>query len=334
MTDGVEITRKWRPPLALIVVAVLLAVMAIPTAVIVWVGAVDLTAGGLSPNEILALCMALLLTLGIAYVLSRTITKPINALIARTDAIARGGQSAIQPLDAYGTREIATLSQSFLDLATRMIDRTEYIRSFAAHVSHELKSPLTAIRGAAELMRDDGNAMTLAERQRFLDNILADTERLDLLLQRLRELAQAELPTSAGQTSLIDLTVALAERFPALTITAVSDDETRVPLQHDAGVVALVHLAENAAQHGATQLTLTLHRSEGATMLDIADNGSGVSPGNRGKIFQPFFSTRREAGGTGMGLEIARAALRSHGSDITLEPSQTGACFRITMRKP
>ena len=329
MSEAARIPRKWRPPLALVVVSVLLMVMALPTAIIVWAGRVDL-ARGLSTNELIALGASLLLTLVIAYVLTRTITKPINALIERTNAISRSGQAAIQPIDAYGTHEIALLSQSFLDLATRMIDRTEYIRSFAAHVSHELKSPLTAIHGAAELMRDEQAAMTPAERQRFLDNILADTRRLDLLLQRLRDLAQAELPTSTGQTTLAALMAELALRFPALEVAA-DPAEATLPLQHEAAIIALVHLAENAVQHGASVLRLTLSHTETATTLDVADNGSGISPGNRDKVFQPFFSTRREAGGTGMGLDIARAALRSQRSDIALEPSATGATFRIIM---
>lgn len=327
MTQAVRIPNKWRPPLALVVVSVLLMVMALPTAIIVWAGRVDL-ARGLTANEIIALCASLLLMLGIAYVLTRTITRPIHALIARTHAIALTGQAAIQPLDSHGTREIAQLSQSFLDLATTMIDRTDYIRSFAIHVSHELKSPLTAIHGAAELMRDEEAAMTQAERQRFLDNILADTARLDLLLQRLRLLAQAELPTSAGQTTLAALVAELALRFPSLHIVAEPVDGT-LGLQHEAVVIALVHLAENAVQNGANKLLLSLDNA-GSALL-VADDGSGISAGNRDKIFQPFFSTRREAGGTGMGLDIARAALRSQGSDVALAPSERGAAFRISV---
>lgn len=329
MTDAVRVPSKWRPPLALVVVSVLLMVMALPTAIIVWAGRVDLPRG-LTPNEILALCASLLLTLLIAYVLTRTITKPINALITRTHAIAHSGQAAIRPLDSHGTREIAQLSQSFLDLATTMIDRTDYIRSFAVHVSHELKSPLTAIHGAAELMRDEEAAMTPAERQRFLDNILADTARLDLLLQRLRQLAQAELPTSAGQTTLAALVAELAPRFPSLHIVAEPIDGV-LGLQHEAALIALVHLAENAAQNGAKELQLSLGGTDVRAALLVVDNGLGISPGNRDKIFQPFFSTRREVGGTGMGLDIARAALRSQGSDIALAPSERGAAFRITV---
>jgi len=172
--------------------------------------------------------------------------------------------------------------------------------------------------------------MTPAERRRFLDNILADSARLDTLLHRLRELAQAELPTTSGRTTMAALAREVSGRFPGLRVDA-SPPDAPVPLQHDAGTVALLHLAENAAQHGASELRLTLDRNASATTLTVADNGSGISAGNRDRIFEPFFSTRRESGGTGMGLDIARAALRSHGSDIALAPSEQGAAFRITM---
>lgn len=329
MTERVRIPSKWRPPLTLVVVSVLLSVLALPAAVILWAGRLDL-ARGLSANELIALTAAVLLTLIVAYVLARTITNPINALIARTEAIARSGKPAIQPLDAYGTREIALLSQSFLDLATTMIDRTEYIRSFAAHVSHELKSPLTAIRGAAELMRDEQFAMTPAERQHFLDNIVADAERLDHLLQRLRQLAYAEFPTSGGQVPLATLGSSLAARFPQLEITLEPKDAV-LPLREDAAFVALLHLTENANQHGATALRLSFETRAGNTTLSVADNGSGIPPADRAAIFQPFFSTRRESGGTGLGLAIARAALRSQGSDIALADSRSGTTFEITL---
>lgn len=202
-----KVRTKWRPTLALIVYVVLLAVMALPILIVIWFRAVEASSNRMAPAEIGALVVAFMLTLGVAYVLTRTITGPIDALIARTEEIARGGKGAIQPLESYGTREIAVLSQSFLDLAGKLVDRTEYVRSFAAHFSHELKSPLTAIRGAAELLRDDDaeRPMTKAQRLHFLDNIIADAVRLDALLQRLRNLrwrkrpwprAEAASPTS------------------------------------------------------------------------------------------------------------------------------------------
>lgn len=328
-----KVKTKWRPALALIIYTVLLAVMALPVAIIVWFRAVEATANRMAPAEIFALLVALALTTGVAYVLTRTITGPIDALIARTDAIARGGKADIQPLSSYGTREIATLSQSFLDLAGKLVDRTEYVRSFAMHVSHELKSPLTAIRGAAELLRDDDaeRPMAEAQRQRFLDNIIADAKRLDVLLSRLRELARAELPADHGETSIDAVLPKLREAFPQLRISSNGNTLEPLAMPAEMAVIVLSNLAANALQHSAAELILTVSVNGPKTSLVVQDDGRGIAAANRDKIFLPFFSTRREEGGTGMGLDIVKAMLGTCGGSIELIDSSIGAAFAITL---
>ncbi|TAU44256.1 HAMP domain-containing histidine kinase (plasmid) [Rhizobium leguminosarum] len=332
-----KVRTKWRPALALVVYAVLLAVMALPVLIVIWFRTVEASSHRMAPAEIIALAFAFLLTLGVAYVLTRTITGPIDALIARTDEIARGGKAAIRPLESYGTREIAVLSQSFLDLAGKLVDRTEYISSFAAHVSHELKSPLTAIRGAAELLRDDDveRPMTKAERLHFLDNIVADAVRLDALLQRLRELAQAESSLAEGRSSIADIISSLRERFPALDISGAGDTEISIALPQEAAGIVFANLAENALQHGATLLELRVSADARTAIILVRDDGSGISEANRQRIFQPFFATRREQGGTGMGLGIVRAMLSSHSGTIRLlQTTGAGTEFEITIPGP
>ena len=329
-----KVRTKWRPTLALIVYVVLLAVMALPILIVIWFRAVEASSHRMAPAEIAALAVVAMLTLAIAYVLTRTITGPIDALIARTEEIARGGKGAIRPLESYGTREIAVLSQSFLDLAGKLVDRTEYVGSFAAHVSHELKSPLTAIRGAAELLRDDDvdRPMTKAQRLHFLDNIVADAARLDALLQRLRELAQAETPVAEGKSSIVDILPTLRGQFPALNISGKGDTEISVALPREAAGIVFANLAENALQQGATLLELSVSADDRTTVILVRDDGGGISEANRQRIFQPFFSTRREQGGTGMGLGIVRAMLGAHGGTIRLlQTAGAGAEFEITI---
>lgn len=329
-----RVRTKWRPTLALIVYVVLLAVMALPVVIVLWFRAVEANSNRMAPAEIGALAVVFMLTLGVAYVLTRTITGPIDALIARTEEIARGSKGAIRPLESYGTREIAVLSQSFLDLAGKLVDRTEYVSSFAAHVSHELKSPLTAIRGAAELLRDDDaeRPMTKAQRLHFLDNIVADAVRLDALLQRLRELGQAETLVTEGKSSVMDVLSSLRRQFPPLDISGRGDTEISVVLPQEAAAIVFANLAENALQHGATLLELSVAAGDRTAVILVRDDGSGISEANRQRIFQPFFSTRREQGGTGMGLGIVRAMLSSHGGTIRLlQTSGAGAEFEITI---
>jgi two-component system, OmpR family, sensor kinase len=324
-----QVRDKWRPTLTMIVYAVLLAVLALPAGFVVWFRAIDKTSSQFGLVEFLGLGVALALTLVIGFVFSRTLTGPINALMAWTEAVGKGRRDPRLTPDRQGTREIAVLSQSFLDLAGRLVDRTEYVQSFAVHVSHELKSPLTSIRGAAELIRDGG--MSEAERARFLDHIIADSDRLAKLLDRLRELAMAERGFPGGSTDAEELASELRLRFPRLIISVTGTAKAKMALSIESATIICGHLADNALQHGATELQFAIEQRENTVRLEIADNGSGISEGNRALVFQPFFTTRRETGGTGMGLQIARAMLQSQGGNIELLPSETGARFEITV---
>lgn len=319
-----RVPQKWRPTLTMIVFAVLLTVLALPAAVVVWFRALDNSTSQMGPIELGALGVALVLTVVIAVVFSRTITGPINALMKRTEEIGRGGRAAIKAPEQQGTREIATLSQSFLDLAERLVDRTEYVSSFAAHVSHELKSPVTAIRGSAELLRDA--EMSVEERRKFLDHIIADSDRLAALLERLRELARADLDAVSG-TATLRLLMAEPHRMPVVSFSGEID--APFTLGPEAAKAVFSQLIGNATEHGATEVAVTARRQDAILRIRVADNGAGISPGNRDRIFEPFFTTRREAGGTGMGLQIVRAMLAAHGGTIDLVPSEAGAAFEI-----
>jgi signal transduction histidine kinase len=101
-------------------------------------------------------------------------------------------------------------------MAERLYDRTDYIVTFTSHVSHELKSPLSSIQGAAELLRDSGADMSESERCKFLDNVTADTQRLTALLDRLRELARADNPQTGGITTLSPVVAATRSAFSKL----------------------------------------------------------------------------------------------------------------------
>ncbi|MBZ6079165.1 HAMP domain-containing protein [Microvirga sp. WGZ8] len=274
-------------------------------------------------------------TLAIGFLFSRIITGPIHALVARTVEIGRGNRAALRPLAHHGTREIALLAGSFIEMAERLHERSDYIATFAAHVSHELKSPLTAIRGAAELLADEAGAvpgsMSQAERTRFLQNIITDTKRLTAMLHRLRELSRAESQPTDGKTSLVPIVEALRRSFPMLSVRADGRSGEAVAMSAENAIIVFSHLADNSVRHHATELVLHVSRQADEVRIEVRDNGNGIPRAVRDKIFDAFFTTRREHGGTGMGLAIVAALLRAHHGSIRMLEATQGAVFEVRL---
>jgi signal transduction histidine kinase len=281
----------------------------------------------------LAIPFMIVPTLLIGFLFHRTITGPMRELIERTNLIGKGDRNALRPLKHHGTSEFARLSQSFLEMAQRLDTRSNFISTFATHVSHELKSPLTSIQGAAELLRDDVDAPSMddEDRRRFLDNIVADADRLAKISVRLRELARAENPVALGAARLADAVVALRSNFPSLAIRASGDLDAQMRISEENATIIFSHLADNAMRHGSATLDLSALRRQDRLAIEISDNGEGVSPSNRAQIFDSFFTTRRDSGGTGMGLAIVRAILDAHGGAIRLIDSEAGTAFELTI---
>ncbi|MET3524735.1 ATP-binding protein [Mesorhizobium abyssinicae] len=270
-------------------------------------------------------------TLLIGLVFLRTVSRPIYGLIERTKRIAAGDREAIEPLDHHGTREMAELSAAFLDMAQKLQARSDSIQTFATHVSHELKSPLTAIQGAAELLRDSGEAMDEAERKRFSNNIVTDAGRLNLLVRRLLELARVENLAPSGESTSLDAALALLPADTRLTVRVEAGGGTGLRISVENAAIVLANLIDNSARHGASLVSISAtSAAERATIL-VSDDGAGISPSNRGKVFEPFFTTRRETGGTGMGLGIVLALLKAHDGTIRLVDSERGTRFEINL---
>jgi signal transduction histidine kinase len=281
----------------------------------------------------LAILFMIVPTLLIGLLFHRTITGPMRELIARSDLIGKGDRNALRPLRHHGTSEFARLSQSFLEMAKRLNTRSSFISTFATHVSHELKSPLTSIQGAAELLRDDVEAPSMddEDRRKFLDNIIADADRLTKISVRLRDFARAENPVAVGAARLADTIAGLRSAFPSLELRAVGELDTPMRISEENAFIIFSNLADNAMRHGSSMLDLTATQRENLLLIKIADNGEGVSPNNRTQIFDSFFTTRRDSGGTGMGLAIVRAMLDAHGGAIRLADSDEGTAFELTI---
>jgi len=274
----------------------------------------------------------LLATLFIVFITSWTIARPIYRLIERTKNIAAGDRRALEEFRVPGTKEMALLTRSFADTARSLQERSSYIRNFASHVSHELKTPLTSIRGAAELLDEHFDEMTEKERRRFLGNILDDSDRLKHLVSRLLELAQADSFSPSAEKC--DLHVALKEmqrKADGKDLTIRLEPQGRFLVKMSAEIVEMIlcNLVENARKHGASSVSFKLSQQGEQVRLVLCDDGNGISKANSAKIFDPFFTTRRGQGGTGIGLAIVRSLLENHQGSIALEKSTKGACFTL-----
>lgn len=309
-----RISAKWRPPLALIVVGAMAGVVAVAVIGLLWAR----VAGNiLSAKEVVLtiISLSVIAALLLGYLLWRLVLRPVTALTSHARAVKAG--RAAPPPSHFGTPEFSQLGQSVIDMGETLQNRADGLRAYADHVTHELKSPLTAITGAAELLQgaaDDEDRAALAS------TIRAAAARMETLLADLRRHA------AAGQ-GRVEGTARLADVVPTITGIAVriSNDGT-LPMPVDDLQAVLAQLAQNASSHGATRLTLDWQQP----VLRITDNGAGIAPGNQARIFDPFFTTTRDTGGTGMGLSIVRALVEAQGGKIAHIPGTSGAEFRIT----
>lgn len=266
----------------------------------------------------------------IGFVFWRFVTRPIKSLTRRTRVAAAGGGRWQAP-DYLGTREIENLSQSFQTLTQRLETQQDMLRTYTAHVTHELKSPLTAIKGAAELLRDP--AMTGIQRDRFLDNVDSDIARMDELLASMRAFTVAGQHAHPGTASLGQVAPDVRSGFPGLRILLEQQDVI-LPLSAEAMKIVLTHMLENAEQSGADQVELTAAQDAAGVTIAVQDNGRGISTGNLAKVMTPFFTTRRQQGGTGMGLSIVKSVVEASGGQISVESNGTHTRFVIRFGHP
>lgn len=280
-----------------------------------------------------ALSLIVSITIALALLTSYAISRPVHALIAQTQRIARGEKDHAPICDPV-TQELALLSQHIGSMADTIEQRSEYIRNFAMHVSHEFKTPLTAIQGAIELILEHGDSMPPEQLHKFLANIGNDTARLKILVSRLLELARADMTQPRTETCRLEEIFRLLQSDtqdtgPALGLRG--EQGVLLPFPADILRTVLGSLLENSRQHGASTVTLSAEVSDTILRLCVEDNGQGISPSNAARLFTPFFTTRRNSGGTGLGLSIARALLAAYGAAILYEPAAQGARFVITV---
>ncbi len=279
--------------------------------------------------QVTALILAV--TVGIGLVTARTLVLPIKRLANGARRLARGETNTFERGRHYRVQELAELANNIETLATSLQQRADYIRDFVRHVSHEFKTPLAALGGALEVLRDHLQDMSPAEGRHFVNNMTADLERLNRLTLRLLELAQADMVAASDEITDV-LEVARGLDNPAVRVANGVSQPARIPRTSIRAV--LENLVDNAAQHGAARVEVRAESDARGVALWVADDGPGIAPGNRANIFEPFFTTRRDSGGTGLGLAICRSLVNNAGGGIELAASDHGAAFKITLPRP
>jgi two-component system phosphate regulon sensor histidine kinase PhoR len=244
------------------------------------------------------------------------------------------------------------LGESDSDILLTLRDVTEERRlsqvksDFISNASHELRTPLTNIRGYLEAIQDAAREGTPPDPS-FVAVAHANALRMERLIDDLLELSRAEsaaVPLEKEETSLSAFLSRVAEHHRSSAMragksmeVAAGDGAFRADLRKLA--LALSNLVDNALKYGKEGGRVTLSgRIEGeACLLEVADDGPGISPEHLPRIFERFYRVdkgrSRELGGTGLGLSIAKHIVESHGGALRAE-SRLGVGTRFTIRIP
>jgi len=218
--------------------------------------------------------------------------------------------------------------------------------TFVSNVSHEFKTPLTTLRLYSELLLE-GRVADPEKQNRYLRTLRDESERLARLVHNVLDFSRLEMGRNRLQPVPISLLhhlqavqERLAERLEArgLRVT-LPDEEVHILCDPDGLDQILLNLFDNALKYaqGATDLRIGVREGSGNVRIEFRDNGPGIPPPHRKRIFHAFHqvddSLTRESGGSGLGLHISRRIARQMNGDLTLLSSSSGACFLLTFPK-
>ena len=276
------------------------------------------------------------LAAAIAFLLARGVARPVARVSAASRALASG--EAPSPVPVGGPREVATLASSFNHLADELRRTQDAERSFLLSVSHELKTPLTAIRGHAEALQDGvlepaPTGVVIEREARRLERLVGDL--LDLARLRRRAFSVRAEPVDLEDAGL----AALQRHEPAARAFGV---ELQVLAEPDAVAVAdadrllqaVSNLVENALHSTPRGGTVRIVARPGR--VEVVDDGPGVAAADLGRAFERFYLYDRYAGerrvGTGLGLAIVRELVEAMGGSTEIRSELgAGATFSIVL---
>jgi two-component system sensor histidine kinase BaeS len=276
--------------------------------------------------------LAALLSLGLA----RSIVRPIRRVAAASNALAAGERPTHLPEE--GTRELASLARSFNEMARELANARESERNFLLSVSHELKTPLTAIRGYAEGLAEgafdaEDSARTILVESQRLERLVRDL--LDLARMNRHEFAMRREPVELGQLAreAVARHEASARAF-GVELSA-EGGEAWVVADHDRLLQVASNLIENALRETPRDGTVNVTASPGR--LAVSDSGPGLGHEDLPRAFDRFYLYdkygRERPVGSGLGLAIVRQLADAMGGSVEVE-SAPGDGATFTLRLP
>ena len=286
-----------------------------------------------------ALPLAAVLALGFAWLTARPV-RELDAAIHRLGTPDLGA-----PIQVQGPRDIEALGERLEWLRRRLAELEEQKSKFLAHVSHELKTPLAAMREGAELLAD-GSAGPLNEAQRDIAGILrSNSLRLQKLVADLLSYHRATDPRAELRLVAVDVAAVIRGVLEAHRLSAeargLTFDAHLAPVSTLADEEKLRTVVDNLVSNAVNfspdrgTISLTLAAQGNNVAVDVIDSGTGVAPEDRERIFDWFFQGRATSAGrmkgSGLGLAIARECCLALGGAIEVLDSPSGAHFRVLL---
>lgn len=286
--------------------------------------------------------VAVVLAVVVSYFLARRLTRPLRAMQATAGRIAAGDLSARVDLGPHPDDELADLAAALNAMTAQLEHARGLERAFLLSVSHDLRTPLTSIRGYAEAIADgtvegaDARtraALVIASESRRLERLVADL--LDLARLDAREFSLAPRPVDAAAVvrAAVD---AFRPSAGELGLELVVDDDGPVPADVDPERLGQIvaNLVENALKYAARTVAVSVGRDGRDVVVRVDDDGPGIDPGEAARIFERLYTSRTDPGrrvGTGLGLAIVRELAAAMGGAAALEPATAGSRFVVRL---
>lgn len=288
------------------------------------------------------LAVALLLATALAWLETRRLSRPLNALTTASAQLEAGDFAARVPRDT--TPEFDAVAVAFNDMAERLHSTEESRRRLLGDVAHELRTPLATLAAELEAVIDDVLPWDAASQ----DVLIHQVERLRLIAQDLDDVSRAEegrftldRREVATEELIAPVVAAAAGRFEAkgVQLRSIIDDG---PVWADPQRVGqiLSNLLDNALRHtpAGGNVTVTAHRDRTAVIVTVTDTGDGLSADQLQHVFERFYradaARARDAGGSGIGLTIARSLALAHDGSLTASSTGPGNGSTFTLVLP